>query len=371
MTLAQRQQFRLKGYDTVFERNGKVFAVNSAEINNWSEEKKSDFRTQTDLVSFEDDHGDTVFYDPEYFQVDEDNDLSYYGTQTSGIPQPINLRCYEYLFSNWGGSSLDLGDWDMSRAESISCMFEACFYLENLSVRGWNLQNCEYATWLLEGCRHLKSIDLSGWNTPILRKLDFAFSGCALLQEIDLSNLDTHNLQSAPQLFKQCEHLKSVNLAGLNLSKVINLTGLFLGCSSLEKVNMHGVQTSSTLKCIANMFRYCESLESVDVSTLCVSSVKEFTNVFAGCSKLKSVSLQGWSVTSGEIFTNMFYCDESLEDVDLGVLKQHAVGPKTFNAFFGCNKLLNKYSYTDSSEFADDVFDTGVKQKVQPQRITI
>lgn len=49
ITEGQRRQYKLKGYDVVFEKNDHVFAVKSAEIENWSDSKFKAFEQTSGL----------------------------------------------------------------------------------------------------------------------------------------------------------------------------------------------------------------------------------------------------------------------------------------------------------------------------------
>lgn len=165
VTEEQRQQFRLKGYDIVFERNDKVFAVNSKEVANWSVEKQKDFSKQTGLDIFFEKDRNPVFYDPRYFDIDNNHKrfLHYIGNLTEGIPQPINCHIAYNMFSQYPGESLDLSDWDVSSVQSTEYMFYAS-NVEYLNLSGWNVKNITKMFNMLARCERLRDLDLTGWH---------------------------------------------------------------------------------------------------------------------------------------------------------------------------------------------------------------
>lgn len=164
VTEEQRQQFRLKGYDIVFERNDKVFAVNSKEIANWSVEKQKDFSKQTGLDIFFEKDRNPVFYDPRYFhKYRVQRFLCYTGNLTEGIPQPINCHSMNCMFYRYSGDTLDLSDWDVSSVRSTESMFYAS-NVEYLNLSGWNVKNITKMFNMFALCERLRDLDLTGWH---------------------------------------------------------------------------------------------------------------------------------------------------------------------------------------------------------------
>ena len=228
-----------KGYDIVFERKGKTYALKSSSLSNWDEEKKKKFRKETGLA-FALVEDEWVFYNPNQYKI-YNNTLKYIST-CKKPEQPINCKNYVSVFGEWVGSFLDLSHWDVSNGESFKSMFYGCRRLQSLNLAGWNVSRGRDFSRMFYNCRCLQSLDLSGWNTSKGEEFESMFYGC--------------------------ERLKSINLAGWDVSDS------YLGF----------------------MFFGCESLESLDLSKWDTSNCRNFSYMFSGCKSLQSLDLSSWSV---------------------------------------------------------------------------
>ena len=72
---------------------------------------------------FKEKDGNVALYDPEYFYVSGTDYLKYKGTATENIPQPVNLKKYNWLFNGCAHKTIDLSDWDFSEVVVMRYMF--------------------------------------------------------------------------------------------------------------------------------------------------------------------------------------------------------------------------------------------------------
>ncbi len=116
------------------------------------------------------------------------------------------------------------------------------------------------------------------------------------------------------EMFVYCESLETLDLSGWNTSNVRYMSDAFHGCTDLKTLDLSGWDTSNveTMRC---MFEDCFKLQNVDVSHFDTSKVASFINTFAYCKDLRSIDLSSWDTSSARSMEGMFKNCESLEDV--------------------------------------------------------
>ena len=256
ITKEQRLALSSKGYDVAFERNGRIFAVKTNAINNWTEEKKAEFSQETGLhyVFL---NNEWVFYNPKQYCIVDDF-LRYIGTDEKP-EQPINYTNYTCLFHSCKAKSLDLSHWDVSNVS----VFKYLFY----------------------NCSNLKFLDVSQWDVSNVKFFSATFCGCKSLRSLPIETWDVSNGQEFTKMFCECRSLQSLDLNTWNVSR----------SDDFEE-----------------MFYRCRSLQSLDVSNWEVNQYAYFEKMFFGCTKLQSLDLSKWCVNRGTHFAKMF-SDSGLE----------------------------------------------------------
>lgn len=231
-----RRECALRGYDTVFERNGRVFAVNSKEINNWTKTKCNEFCEQTGLSIFTDGNGDTVFYDSQYFRVGGYNNpgLRYIGTIGTDIPQPIGGHNYASLFKGCDScDEIDLTSWDMTNVTDTAEMFYKSY---------------------------CKSVNLSGVNLRKVFDMSRMFSHCGCLETVNMLGVKASPV-IANGMFYQCFNLKAVDISGIDFSLCGMLMSLFCDCVNLEEVHFAKWNKGNLTMCYDNFTGCCELIK--------------------------------------------------------------------------------------------------------------
>ena len=137
-----------------------------------------------------------------------------------------------------------------------------------------------------------------------------AFSSCSLMQEITLPNI----VLAASSVFKSCSSLREVNTPfGLRLLTADNM---FYYCSSLSSLDVSGWDMSACRNC-QSMFNCCSSLSSLDVSGWDVSACLNMSNMFSECSSLSSLDVSGWDVSACRNCQGMFLYCRALSSLDV------------------------------------------------------
>ena len=110
---------------------------------------------------------------------------------------------------------------------------------------------------------------------------------------------------------------------GLKTVKIIinqilsNMVGLFDSCSDLVTINFAETFDTSKVQCMTQMFSYCTSLISVNVSSFNTSSVNNFYQMFYGNDKLTSLDLSNFETKYACGYTHLFMSLKSIEFIDL------------------------------------------------------
>jgi len=114
-----------------------------------------------------------------------------------------NSQNLSYFFAEFSGSSLDLTNFDTSKATNISYLLSGCRNLENLIIENLDLTNVKTAHQLFANCRKIKRLDLSKWKAPLLTEANYLFTYCIAMEFIDLRSIDLTKITSYLYIFGQ------------------------------------------------------------------------------------------------------------------------------------------------------------------------
>ena len=174
----------------------------------------------------------------------------------------------------------------------------------------------------------------------ILNDLSFLFSFCKNLETIDLYSYDTTHITNMFGMFKDCENLKSVNLSNFRSTNDINMGFMFSGCNQLKTINFPSCNYPKiNLTNVDDLFFYCSSLESLDLSSFNTIKVKSMNNLFNGCSSLNSLNLSSFNTSNVVNMERMFCACMNLKSIDLSKFNTEKV-EKMNDMFFDCRSLI-------------------------------
>jgi surface protein len=209
-------------------------------------------------------------------------------------PDVSNVTSFANAFYFCDFPTMDVSNWDVSSATTISNMFRSNTALT--SIIG-------FATWQLN-------------TSPIVNvSLRETFSGC--VQLIDLSGMDgwdmtrVIDIQSA---FLNCSSLTTINPALWNLSNLTNANGMFSGCSSLTSLDVSNWDVSS-LATFSSMFLGCSSITTLDTSNWTTTSATTFASTFRG-SGITSIDISSFDFSNVTTASSMFYDCDGLTTID-------------------------------------------------------
>ena len=109
---------------------------------------------------------------------------------------------------------------------------------------------------------------------------------------------------NAREMFSWCSSLTSLDLSSFDTSKVTDMSGMFSGCSSLTSLDLSSFNTSNVKGQpgydggMGHMFSGCSSLTSLDLSSFNTSNVTGMGGMFSGCSSLTSLDLSSFDTSN-------------------------------------------------------------------------
>lgn len=115
------------------------------------------------------------------------------------------------------------------------------------------------------------------------------FDGCISLTEIEgMEYLNTSEMTFMDEMFIFCNSLSSVDLSHFDTSNVTDMRAMFSGCSGLMSIDLSHFDTQN-VKNVGAMFYSCSSLTEIDLSSF--DTRKATTNyILRDCTNLKEVT---------------------------------------------------------------------------------
>lgn len=124
------------------------------------------------------------------------------------------------------------------------------------------------------------------------------------------------NVTNMGYMFKYCENLTSIDLSSFDTSTVTNMAGMFNLCRNLPSIDLSLFNTSNVTD-MSSMFSSCYGLTSLDVSSFDTSNVTNMSNMFFGCDKLTSLDLSNFNTSNVNDMGYMFSECNGLTSIDL------------------------------------------------------
>ena len=200
---------------------------------------------------------------------------------------------------------------------------------------------------------------------------DVSFAGCTTLTSTaywfyelrrlssitGISNLKTDNVTNMSNMFRYCFSLTSLDVTGFKTDNVTDMSFLFSGCSGLTSLDVTGFKTDNVTN-MSNMFWDCSGLTSLDVTGFKTDNVTDMSFLFSGCSGLTSLDVTGFKTDNVTDMSGMFFGCSGLTSLDLTGFNTDNV-MNMGGMFEICSGLtsLNLTGFkTDNVTFMDRVF---------------
>lgn len=131
-----------------------------------------------------------------------------------------------------------------------------------------------------------------------------------------IGNLKTDNVTDMSNMFLFCRSLTSLDVTGFNTSNVTSMENMFYECSSLTSLDVSKFNTSKVTNMMA-MFQLCSGLTALDVSNFDMSNVTYLMQMFCECSGLTSLKLGAFNIEKVTDIQGLFYGLSSMLELDL------------------------------------------------------
>lgn len=173
-------------------------------------------------------------------------------------------------------------------------MFNGCWAITNFDLTSLNLSNDVFTCWMFYNCKTLKTINLSNLDASSVKDMNHMFANCPSLESINFTSFKTSNVDNMSCMFDSCISLTSLDLSSFKTPVAGNTSYMFSmpndGTSKLESITFGpGFDTTNVTE-MENMFYYCSSLKSLDLSNFNTSKVYDFSSFLDSCSQLKGVT---------------------------------------------------------------------------------
>ena len=176
----------------------------------------------------------------------------------------------------------------------------------------------------------------------------FWFFDCPALTSIEgISNLNTSQVTSMAQMFRYCEVLNNLDLRSFDTSNVTDMQCMFCYCFKLSNLNISNFNTAKVTN-MSHMFHNCPA-ESIDVSGFDTHNVTDMSIMFAGCYNLKTLDLKNFNTEKVTDMSWMFLSCEQTNEMDVTSFNTSNV-ESMYGMFAQCYQLkeLNLKSFNTS-----------------------
>ena len=192
---------------------------------------------------------------------------------------------------------------------------------ENIGDDAWDVsekQNGSIMAWTEEKRDGFKDLYLVA-NGNILANKDCSklFMQYEKLEKIvGLQYFQTDQTENMSDMFSFCKSLASLDVSHFDTSQVTDMSDMFSFCKSLASLDVSHFDTSQVTD-MSCMFYDCKSLASLDVSHFDTSQVTDMSGMFRDCGSLASLDVSHFDTSQVTHMGSMFFNCESLASLDI------------------------------------------------------
>ena len=141
---------------------------------------------------------------------------------------------------------------------------------------------------------HITSVGEKGIAAPAF--CDNMFEKCYNVEVIELLNFDTTHVLSFARMFYYLDKLKLIIMPNISTEEAYTMQSMFEGCSSLKIIL--GIERFNTLNVenFGYMFKYCESLDSINLTKFQHKPFVDVRQMIYGCTSLTELDMTGWDI---------------------------------------------------------------------------
>ena len=297
----------------------------------------------------------------------------------------IYAKDMQYMFYNCKAlSEIKL---DYLRSNTYITIFRLFYNCNNLEKLDWNFNNLYIndAREVFYNCNSLKSLifypkgtitcinmtkmfyDCTGLQTLILNNIDnyvpidlsYTFYNCKSLISLQLNKFQTDELKEIRYMMTNCISLTDFSIIDSNFSNILitNMRGIFKNCESIVSLDLSSFYTPN-VEVMWDMFKGCKKLKYLIMQNFDTSNVVDMESMFEGCSELEILSLENFRTQKVHYMNKMFSECISLKSLNFHYISSASLGTM-HQMFYKCEKLeyLNVYSLTDNKQSVFEMFE--------------
>ncbi|MBR5340057.1 MAG: BspA family leucine-rich repeat surface protein [Lachnospiraceae bacterium] len=103
-----------------------------------------------------------------------------------------------------------------------------------------------------------------------------------------LQYLDTSEVTDMSNLFRSCNSLESLDLSGFDTAKATSMSGMFARCFALTRLDLQNFNTRNVTD-MSEMFYGCSELTVLDLANFDTAKVTAAAEMFVNCGKLQTI----------------------------------------------------------------------------------
>ena len=127
------------------------------------------------------------------------------------------------------------------------------------------------------------------------------------LKQIEgIENLNTENVTDMSDMFRFCSSLTSLDVTHFNTGNVTSMADMFSSCPRLAELDVTHFNTAN-VKDMSDMFASCSGLISLDVTNFNTANVTDMSKMFFCCYKLKKIYVSDKFVTDDVISSEYMF----------------------------------------------------------------
>ena len=240
------------------------------------------------------------------YQFDENGNLvSIEGTLTNSMP------IYQQILINFDADNEI--NWLMSKTKTINLTIDSNAPQNVISVGNITGFACTVSAYVNNDTLHLYNPNGGKVVAPI--NSENLFSGCNAIK-MDLRGLDTSNTINMANMFRPCSSMQTINVDGWDVSKVTTMAHIFADCVNLKSCDLSTWNTDSLVD-MSEFFWSCHSLSSANITNLNTSNVNSFSRTFGDCYVLSDVDISKWNTHSATNMFAMFWNCATIKKLDI------------------------------------------------------
>ena len=153
-------------------------------------------------------------------------------------------------------------------------------------------------------------------------------------------------ISSCENMFKDIKIIKEIDLSKFDFSNVNNMASMFKGCSNMIKIKFGLDIDTSFVITMNNLFNYCESITSIDISKFKTKNLEDMQDMLSFCNNLLSINLSNFDTSKVTNMRGIFYNCINLRFLDLSNFNGNSVKHIPY-VFSECYSLiyLNLYNF--------------------------